>query len=411
MRGTAKDSETAGTNDGFVGWIPVRADAEHRGGPLAGVRLAVKDALDVAGLPTGAGHPRWLATHEVPGRDAAAVARLRAAGATVVGKTHTDELAYSLGGTNLHYGAPANPAAPGRTTGGSSSGAASVVAAGVADLSLATDTAGSIRIPAAYCGLYGLRPTHGRVPADGIVPLAPSFDVAGLLARRLDLLATAAGALLDPAPEPDAPNRLWVPADLWSQTSPEVRAALTRVLAGFGLPVEHTPMFEDLAAWDRARSAFSLVQAFEAWDRHGTWITRERPVFGPGVRARFENAARVTAEESEQGRAVVRELGDRLSGRLAPGTVLAIPSAPTPAPPLHGAAGPQLSPAPTADSALRAAIVGLTCLAGAAGAPALSVPGAAVDAAPVGLCLVAAPGADEHLLGLAAGARLREDPA
>ncbi|MFD0636555.1 amidase family protein [Catenulispora yoronensis] len=203
--GSQPTPQSPGVNDAFVGWIPVLDAAEDRGGPLGGVRLAVKDVLDVAGLPTGAGHPRWLATHDVPARDATAVARLRAAGATVVGKTHTDELAYSLGGTSRHYGAAPNPAAPDRLTGGSSGGAASAVAGGLADLSLATDTAGSIRIPASYCGLYGLRPTHGRVPADGIVPLAPSFDVAGLLTRRLELLTVAAGVLLDPAPGTAAP--------------------------------------------------------------------------------------------------------------------------------------------------------------------------------------------------------------
>ncbi|GAA2010675.1 amidase [Catenulispora yoronensis] len=426
--GSQPTPQSPGVNDAFVGWIPVLDAAEDRGGPLGGVRLAVKDVLDVAGLPTGAGHPRWLATHDVPARDATAVARLRAAGATVVGKTHTDELAYSLGGTSRHYGAAPNPAAPDRLTGGSSGGAASAVAGGLADLSLATDTAGSIRIPASYCGLYGLRPTHGRVPADGIVPLAPSFDVAGLLTRRLELLTVAAGVLLDPAPGTAAPARLWAPADLWSQAAPAVREALARELARFDLPVDRTPMFDRLEAWHAGRAAFSLVQAFEAWGAHGAWITRERPEFGPGVGARFENAGRVGAAECEEGRAVVRGLGERLVARLGDGTVLAIPTAPAPAPlrlRLGGGPGAPGGPGRTelaADPALRAAIVGLTCLAGAAGAPALSIPGAIVDGAPVGLCLVGAPGADEDLLDLAAqadehppgptaGAHYREDPA
>ena len=123
----------------------IRAFEESGAGPLAGLRLAVKDLFDLAGTPTGAGNPRWLETHEVPAKDAEAVALLRAAGARVVGKTITDELAWSLNGTNAHYGTPDNPAAPGRVPGGSSSGSASAVAQDLADIGLGTDTGGSIR--------------------------------------------------------------------------------------------------------------------------------------------------------------------------------------------------------------------------------------------------------------------------
>src|SRR5439155_268164 len=170
----------------------------------AGPRLAVKDLVDVAGLPTGAGHPRWLATHPVADRSADVVNQLTAAGAVVVGKVHTDEFAYSMFGSNAHYGTPDNPRAPGRLPGGSSSGPAVAVAAGRADIGLGTDTAGSVRIPASWCGLYGLRPSHQRASRAGIVPLAPSFDVPGPLCADLDPLRAAALALLLPRAALDA---------------------------------------------------------------------------------------------------------------------------------------------------------------------------------------------------------------
>ena len=152
-------------------------------GPLAGLSFAAKDIFDVAGAVTGCGNPDWAATHAAAAEDSWAVARLLPAGARLVGKTITDELAYSLNGQNAHYGTPTNPNGPGRIPGGSSSGSASAVAGGVVDFALGSDTGGSVRIPASYCGIFGLRPTHGRLPLDGVMPLAPSFDTLGWFAR------------------------------------------------------------------------------------------------------------------------------------------------------------------------------------------------------------------------------------
>ena len=152
-------------------------------GVLAGTTFVAKDLYDVAGYPTGAGNPQWEATHPLPTTTSSAVTRLLAAGATLIGKSHTDELAYSLSGTNVHYGTPVNDAAPGCVPGGSSSGSASAVAGGLCDFALGSDTGGSVRVPASFCGIVGLRPTHGRVAADGVVPLAPSFDAVGWFAN------------------------------------------------------------------------------------------------------------------------------------------------------------------------------------------------------------------------------------
>jgi amidase len=351
--------------------------------------LAVKDNIDVAGLPTGAGHPHWLATHAPAGRDAQAVANLRAAGAVVVGKAHTDELAYSLAGTNAHYGTPVNPAAPGHIPGGSSSGPASAVAAGQADLGLGTDTAGSIRVPASFTGLYSLRPTWARVSRDGIVPLAPSFDVPGLLTRDLELLRAAAAALLTGTPAAASAARVLLPGDLWAAGGlPELRPALD--LLGAALPVNTAPLFGDPGpAWDQVGRAFSTVQASEVWLAHGQWIQEEKPVFGPGVTSRLTMAAGLTHAEVARAGGVLRAARDLLMHRLADGTVLVIPSAPGPPFALRGA-----SPG-------RAALLRFTCLASLLGAPAISVPVASRAGLPLGLSLVGEPGQDEALLAVA----------
>ncbi|QMU79606.1 amidase [Streptacidiphilus sp. PB12-B1b] len=390
----------------FVGWLRDAPVLPPTGdGPLRGLRLAVKDVLDVAGLPTGAGHPDWLRAQGPALADAEAVARLRAAGASVVGKTHTDELAYSLDGDNAHYGAPRNPAAPDRLCGGSSSGSASAVALGAADLGLGTDTAGSIRVPASYCGLFGFRPSHRGAPRAGIVPLAPSYDVPGLLARDAATLDAGLRALLGGPGEawlggvaPDS-DRLLVPDDLWSAVSSRVREALRPLLDRFGTgmaAVDRTPWFgpgSDTGRWQEVRTAFITVQAAEAWACHGEWIERARPRFGPGVAERFARAATVTPGQQQAARATVAEAARQLGERLAPGSVLALPTTPGPAAPVASGA---------ADPGRRAATVALTCLASGAGAPAVSVPGTLLDGAPIGLCLVAAPGADEQLMALLA---------
>lgn len=379
----------------FVPWLPspVLPEPVAADGP-AGARIAVKDVIDLAGAPTGNGHPLLLAEAGPASRHASCVARLLDAGGVIAGKVHTDELAYSLGGTNAHYGAPANPAAPGRLTGGSSSGTAAAVAGRLADIGLGTDTAGSIRVPASYCGLYGLRPTHSRADRTGISPLAPSFDTPGLLTRTLPLLRDAATALLA-GTEPDcraAPRRLLAPADLWSLAAPDVRAALSPALArladGLGLEPDRAALFDDRAPLPHAvaRDAFTTVQAAEVWRAHGPWIVRARPEFGPNVAARLRHARTVGRDQEEAARArattVAGWLGERLDG-----AVLAIPATPTPAP-AYGGAG----------AGVREALLGLTCLAGLGGLPALTVPGPRAGGLPVGLCLLAAPGGDEQLL-------------
>jgi amidase len=186
-------------------------------GPLAGVPFAVKDIFDVAGVITGCGNPDWLASHAPARANAAAVDALLGAGARLVGKTITEELAFSVIGSNPYYGTPKNVAAPGRVPGGSSSGSAAAVGGGLMPLALGSDTGGSVRVPASYNGIYGMRPSHGRISLEGVMPLAPSFDTVGWFARDPQLFATAGRVLLDDAASGGLPARALIATDASEQ--------------------------------------------------------------------------------------------------------------------------------------------------------------------------------------------------
>src|ERR671919_1087962 len=202
-------------------------------GPLAGVPFAVKDIFDVAGVITGRGNPDWLASHAPASAHAPAVAALLDAGAKLVGKTVTEELAFSVIGSNPYYGTPKNVAAPGRVPGGSSSGSAAAVGGGLVPLALGSDTGGSVRVPASYHGILGMRPSHGRISLDAVMPLAPSFDTVGWFARDPALFVAAGRVLLDD-PGPARPvDRVLLARDAFARVESEallaLQAALTEV--------------------------------------------------------------------------------------------------------------------------------------------------------------------------------------
>ncbi|MEQ9161890.1 MAG: amidase family protein, partial [Ilumatobacter fluminis] len=237
-------------------------------GPLSGTTLGVKDLFDIEGAVTGAGNPTWAATHPPATSTAPAGRRLVHAGASGVGKTVTDELAFSLSGTNVHHGTPANVAAPDRIPGGSSAGSASAIAAGLVDLALGTDTAGSIRVPASYCGIAGWRSTHGSIPMDGVVPLAPSYDTVGLFARDLSLLAIAASALLGERDATAPPTSVRWLAECVGDVEPAVADAVARRLSPWVDPADAVDLGIGL---DVALGAQRTRQTWEAWQAHGRW--------------------------------------------------------------------------------------------------------------------------------------------
>lgn len=370
--------------------------SELAGGLLSGRTAAVKDVFDVAGLVTGAGSPRWAQTHPLPTRTADAVSRLLLAGVTVVGKTVTDELAYSLSGTNVHWGTPINSAAPGHTCGGSSCGSASAVSSGHADVGLGTDTGGSIRIPASYCGLVGFRPTHGRVPLRGCVPLAPRFDTAGWLTRDATLSATVGDLLLTPTHAPSTrPTRMLVWRDALGLVEPPSRtavdASMTAIANAFGTATALALDADVLAVW---ADAFRVLQGADCWRTHGEWIMHEHPTFGPGITARFAAAREITDDQEDAAEATARHARLCLDELLGDDGVIVLPVSPDVAP-LRNATREQ-------KDQLRPATLRLTCAAGLAGLPTMSLPAArGAGGLPIGIAVIGARNSDEHLLHLA----------
>jgi amidase len=371
-------------------------------GPLAGLTFAAKDLFDIAGHVTGAGNPDWLALHAPAQRTAPVVQRLVDAGAEMVGKTHTDELSRGIFGENAHYGTPTNPSAPGRVPGGSSSGSVAAVAGGLVNFALGTDTGGSVRIPASFCGIYGIHPTHGRLPLDGMVGQAPSFDTIGWFARDADLLARIGEVLLgvdlDRAPRP---RHLIVAADAFAIAEPTTAAALEPAVARLAALIGSSEKGAaspsvPLADWYAHQRG---MQGREAWDTFGDWIDRHNPRFGFEIADNFlrgmrtDDAALAAAREFRAARRA--ELAEMLAGD----SVLCLPTAPFPAPPV----GQRRS----AMWARRIAISTITTISGMSGAPQISLPLARVDGLPVGLSILARPGADGMLLACARAVRMQ----
>ncbi len=365
-------------------------------GPLDGVRLAVKDLFDIAGAPTSFGNPDWERTRGAAPGTAQAVLALLDAGAHIVGKTRTVELAFGLTGENIWHGTPINPAAPERYPGGSSCGSAVAVASGAADLALGSDTGGSVRIPASYCGLFGIRPSFGAVSLAGACPLAPSFDTAGWFTRDAALLAHAGDALLPGGGEGKLGPLLRV-EEAWTNARPHVAAALLpslqRLEDAFGAALPVSVMPEGL---DYLQRCFRILQGQEAWASLGGWIESVQPSLSPAVAQRFVMAAQTPEADGTAARALRRVVQARLRRLLAGGAVFVYPTSPHPA--------PRLSATPERLHAVREATLAVTALAGMAGLCEVTLPAGRAHDAPVGLSLVAAPGRDRALLSLACAA-------
>jgi amidase len=363
-------------------------------GPLAGLGFAVKDLIDVAGWPTGAGNPDWPAFAGTPTRHAAVVARLLSAGASIVGKTITDEISLGILGENPHDGTPANPAAPERVPGGSSSGSAAAVAGGACDFALGTDTGGSVRVPASFSGLYGIRPTLGRVDFAGICVQSPSSDTCGWFARDAGLFARVGEVLLGEAVPAALPARLLVAGDAFGFADAAVQAALAPMvdrLAGvIGAREEVTLAPAGLTAWLRAQR---VLQQSEAYATFAPWLDRHNPRLAWSVARGLVAGAAWSEAERSFAALTRREVTARMALLLPPGTILCLPTTPFPAP-LRGLAVSALAEP-------RDRISALTCPAGHSGVPQVNLPGAMVDGAPVGLSILAGRGQDAALLAVA----------
>ncbi|EHK57624.1 amidase family protein [Allomesorhizobium alhagi] len=413
--------------------LPQASVPHAKSGPLAGLRLAVKDIFDVAGYKTGCGNPQRYEDAAPAEKTAPAVQVILDAGAEFVGKTQTDELAFSLMGQNAHFPHPVNPSAPDRVTGGSSSGSAAAVAGGLADIATGSDTGGSIRAPASFCGLIGLRTTHGRISLDGTMPLAPSLDTFGWFARDIGTYEKVAAVVLGAAPISDAgaaPHPLPVkdgergaptlvtPSPRPSRgegkgegqftvlTNPLRLAALDSLVLGPIEAAEYRRMTAIVAAVigepatapalshsiDDLYWCFRKLQAYEAWAAHGDWILQRDRGLGPGVRERFEFGStldsEVAAAETQRRNAFRAEL----AALLGQDGVLVLPTVPSAAP---------LKDSPAEDlQAYRERALRLLCLSGLSGFPQITLPIGEVHGAPFGISLLGPAGSDLALIKL-----------
>jgi amidase len=363
-------------------------------GPLSGLTFAAKDLFDVTGYPTSAGSPHMLAMSGIKTRTAPTVQRLLDSGARLVGKTITDELAFSMSGKNAHFGTPVNGGAPDRIPGGSSSGSAAAVSNGLCDFALGTDTGGSVRAPANHCGLFGIRPSHGRVSLEGCHDLAPSFDTCGYFTRDGATFVRVGEVLLgkDPRPLPPSP-RVLLARDAFDLLHKEVREALAPALrrteAALGQPeqVEATEGFTALY-W-----AMRYIQSREAWTVDGPMIERYRPPLGPGVADRFEFSKAVTDAQVAEAQVIRAAFRKRFSALLGDDAVLILPTMPDIA--------PLLSESDEALNDYRNNALNLLCLSALSGLPQVSIPLASRSGAPLGLSLMGPAGTDLSLVILA----------
>ncbi len=370
---------------------------ESETGPLSGLTFAVKDLYDVAGHITTAGNPYFGAERGPAAGHAETVARLLAAGAELVGKTTTDEFAFGINGMNHHFGVPTNPEAPGRVTGGSSGGSAAAVAGGLCDFALGTDTGGSVRIPASYCGLFGIRPSHGRVSPAGIWPLAPSLDTCGWFTRDAALLARVGAVLLDrEAGGAAQPARLFIAEDAFDLLEPETQACLDPAIKRLADWIGGAKTFKlagPAGDLEVMRDVYRRVQGREAWISNGAWIGENFEKLGPDVAERFRLASLVSDAEFEEACALREEHAAWLDEQLAGEAFVCLPSTLGPAPLVS-------QPLDTLDD-WRLKTLRLSAVAPLARTPQISLPLATQAGAPVGLGIMGARGADESLLAFA----------
>jgi amidase len=363
-------------------------------GPLAGLTAAVKDMYAITGERMGCGVPEYLAAAKPATRNCPPVQKILDAGATIIGKTICDEFFFSGTGINPLYGTPVNARAPGRIPGGSSSGSAAACGAGVCDFALGSDTGGSVRMPASFNGVYGLRPTHGRIAHEDVADMAPTFDVPGWFAATPGIFRNVGAVLLDDQRVSGKVERVVVIEDAFAEADPAVADLLHTLLEFMSddLPaMTHGKIAPD--GFDPWREAFRVVQGYETWQSFGDFVTKHQPRIGPGVRERIAYASTVTKTQADAARAVCARAREHIREVVSRGTVLALPTSPTIAP---------LIETPAADlEDFRTRVMRLAVTSGLSGLPQMSIPAGTVAGCPIGLSFIGWQGGDEALLDLA----------
>lgn len=387
---------TARRRFGIIADLDVRSKET---GALSGKTFVVKDMFDVAGHVTGGGSPAWQSSHSQAETTASSVQKVLDEGAHLTGIAQMDELALSLDGINPYFGTPENVQLPERIPGGSSSGSAAAVAAGLVDFGIGTDTAGSVRVPASYCGIFGFRPTHGAVPIDGVLPLGPSFDTVGWLTRDAAMLETVGTVLLSGGSAADkgqseSLNSICVLQSHFEMSDSTISIALlTMVLRFVSLFANgyHERIDERLVnIWT---SLFTLIRAAEAWRHYGDWIEDSHPRLSETTRERLTAGRNVLPRDEELARLLMRESIDYLERLIEERGILCLPTT-------YGLPPPVTS---SDDELLvnRNNNIRLTILSTLSGLPQVTVPVVLPSQIRIGLSFIGPRNSDLQLLSLA----------
>jgi len=363
-------------------------------GSLQGKSFVLKDIFDVKGFKTGFGNPAWRNTHPPATHTNSSVEHLLQAGASLQGKSHCDELTYNLFGNNFHYGTPINSASPLRMTGGSSSGSAASVCADLVDFSIGSDTGGSVRAPASFCGLFGIRPTHGSISLDNSCGLAPSFDTLGWFSKDASLLRQI-GSLLLPhinnatPSNPSSPKLVFL-KEAFDVIHPEIADILHQQFSKFGDFTEVSLGNESLAEW---ADQFRILQGAEVWKNLGPWVSQHWEDVSPSIRARFEMASQLSTEQQTQAQKRWSEIKAKMDVLLQNNVVLVLPTVAGIAPLLN---------APNDELEIyRKQCFQLLCISGLSGTPQINLPICTHAGAPLGISILGARGSDLQLLQIA----------
>jgi amidase len=361
-------------------------------GSLNGKTFVVKDLFDVEGVRTGCGNPDWRSAQSPAVAHAQAVKNLLASGAILKGKACTDELALSLDGINPYYGIPLNTQLPDRIPGGSSSGSASAVAAGFVDFGLGTDTVGSIRVPASYCGIFGFRPTYGAIDTTGCQPLGPSFDTVAWLARDPDLLLKV-GKVLLPAAKSKPIRTLMCPDNLFDLLPNEIAGPLLSACKSMSRIAEVNKGSIDISTLETCASIFGTIRSREAWQIYRAWIEKENPHLSPSTRQRLCDGKNVSAQQELDARGQKAMMTDLFDAIVEEGGAILLPSA-CGMPPLKSSTQEELDQN-------RKSNVRLTVLSPVCGLPQISIPVEISPGVKLGLSIMGPRGSDLDLLEFA----------
>ncbi|WP_417696136.1 amidase [Psychromonas sp.] len=370
-------------------------------GLLNNKSFVFKDLFDVTGFVTGAGNPAWLNSHEPANKTSPLIDKLLSQGANCVGRVQTDELAYSLNGQNIHYGTPTNPIAPNCLPGGSSSGSAVAVARKDVDFSIGTDTGGSVRVPASYCGLFGLRPTLGKLDLSNAFTLSTSFDTAGIFSRDLTLLKAVFKTLSEDNTSGEATAQIYLD-DTLAKSLSETRLnslqawckASSIKLLGCNLLGELAMTLDDLSL------LFRTIQGYEIIQEHDQWLAKYGETLDPSILLRVDWARTITSAKYDQAKTQQRDFTNKVTDHLEQlNGLFVLPTTPSGAPSLT------LTGEKLAD--YRSQLMGLTSIAGLSGLPQLHLPMADLDEGPCGFSLMGLANSEADLI--ATGLALTEE--